>query len=46
MIYHIDHMRFKKEDQNVDHSFLLRRGDKILTGVREWEEDLGGREEG
>jgi len=28
-----DHMMLKnEEDQNVDASFLLRRGDKILTG--------------
>jgi hypothetical protein len=27
-----DHMKPKKEDQNVDASVLLRRGTKILTG--------------
>jgi len=27
----------KKEDQNVDVSFLLRRGNKKLTGSRKWE---------
>ena len=28
-----DHMKLKKkEDQSVDASFLLRRGNKILTG--------------
>ena len=32
----------KKEDQSVDASVLLRRGNKIITGGR----ILGGREEG
>jgi hypothetical protein len=27
----------KKEDQRVDASVLLRRGDKILMGGRRWE---------
>jgi hypothetical protein len=27
-----DHMKLKKEDQNVDTSVLLRRGNKILNG--------------
>jgi hypothetical protein len=27
----IDHMKLKKEDQNVHTFFLLRRGNKILT---------------
>jgi hypothetical protein len=26
-----DHMKLKKEDQSVDTSVLLRRGNKILT---------------
>ena len=33
-----DHMRLeKKEDQGVDASVLLRRGNKIITGDREKE---------
>jgi hypothetical protein len=33
-----DHMKLKtKEDQSVDASFLLGRGNKILTGGRRWE---------
>jgi hypothetical protein len=32
-----DHMKLKKkEDQRVDASVLLRRGNKILTEGREW----------
>jgi hypothetical protein len=27
----------KKEDQNVDAAVLLRRGNKLLPGGREWE---------
>jgi hypothetical protein len=33
-----DHMKLKrKEDQNVDVSVLLRRGNKLLKGGRGWE---------
>jgi hypothetical protein len=33
-----DHMKLKKkENQNVDASTLLRRGNKILMGGRGWE---------
>ena len=33
-----DHMKFKrKEDQRVDDSVLLRRGNKIIKGSRGWE---------
>ena len=38
----------KKEDQSVDASDLLRRGNKIVTGGRGWKElgrKTGGREE-
>ena len=35
-IYFAKHMKLKKEEQNVDTSFLLRRGNKILMeGVTE-----------
>jgi len=44
-----DHMKLKKkEDQSVDASVLLRRGNKIITGGREREElgrKKGGGEE-
>ena len=41
-----DHMKLKKkEDQRVDASVLLRRGNNIIKGSRE-ERDLGGKEEG
>jgi hypothetical protein len=33
MIQFTDHMKLKKEDQSVDASVLLRRGNKIFTGV-------------
>ena len=34
----MDHMKLKrKEDQRVDVSVLLRRGDKIIKGSRGWE---------
>lgn len=33
----MDHMKLKrKEDQRVDASVLLRRGDKIIKGSRGW----------
>ena len=32
MIQFTDHMKLKKEDQSVDASVLLRRGNKIFTG--------------
>jgi hypothetical protein len=32
-----DHMKPKKEEQNVDALVLLRRGNKVLTGGRRWE---------
>jgi hypothetical protein len=35
----------RKEDQRVDASVLLTRGNKIIMGSKGWE-DLGGREEG
>jgi hypothetical protein len=32
-----DHIKLKKkEDQNVDASVILQRGNKILTGGRDW----------
>jgi hypothetical protein len=34
MIQLTDHMKLKKEDQSVDASVLLKRGNKIITGVR------------
>ena len=38
MIKPIDHMKLKKkEDQSVDASVLLRRGNKIIIGGRGWE---------
>ena len=38
-IQFIDHMKLKKkEDQSVDASVLLRRGNKIITGSRRMEE--------
>jgi hypothetical protein len=38
MIQLMDHMKLKKkEDQRVDASALLRRGDKIIKGSRGWE---------
>ena len=38
MIQLTDHMKLKKkEDQSVDASVLLRRGNKIFTGGRGWE---------
>jgi hypothetical protein len=47
MIKLTDHMKLKKkQDQSVDVSVLLRRGNKIITGVRGWEEfgrNRGGR---
>jgi hypothetical protein len=34
----MDHMKLKrKEDQRVDVSVLLRKGDKIIKGSRGWE---------
>ena len=39
MIQLMDHMKLKrKEDQRVDASVLLRRGNKIIKGSRGWEE--------
>jgi hypothetical protein len=35
----------KKEDQGVDASVLLRRGNKTITGDRDLNRDLRGREE-
>jgi hypothetical protein len=33
-----DHMKLKrKEDQRIDASVLLRKGNKIIKGSREWE---------
>jgi hypothetical protein len=41
----VDHIKLKKkEDQSVDVSTLLKRGNKIITGGRV-KEDLGGRKE-
>jgi len=37
-------MKLKKEDQSVDASILLRRGNKIITGSKGREES--GRERG
>ena len=38
MIQFIDHMKFKKkEDQNVNASVLLRRGNNTIKGSRRWE---------
>jgi hypothetical protein len=38
MIQFMDHMKLKrKEDQRVDASVLLRRGNKIIKGSRGWE---------
>ena len=38
MIQLTDHMKLKrKEDQRVDASVLLRRGNKIIKGSRGWE---------
>ena len=38
MIQLMDHMKLKrKEDQRVDASVLLRRGNKIIKGSRGWE---------
>ena len=40
-------MKFKeKEDQSVDASVLLRRGNKIIMGGRGWEGHKRKREEG
>jgi hypothetical protein len=37
-IHFTDHMKLKKKrDQNMNASVLLRRGNKIFTGVRGWE---------
>jgi hypothetical protein len=36
MIQFTDHMKVKKEDQSVDAPVLLRRGNKIIMGGREW----------
>ena len=49
MIQLIDHMKLKKkEDQRVDASVLLRRGNKIIKGSRGWvrlgRKGSGGRE--
>jgi hypothetical protein len=38
-------MKLKKEDQRVDASVLLRRGNKIITGGRGWER-LGRKKRG
>ena len=41
-----DHMKLKrKEDQRVDASVLLRRGNKIIKGSRGWKE-LGRKRRG
>ena len=46
MILLTDHMKLKRnEDQRVDASVLLRRGNKIIKGSRGWEV-LGKREGG
>ena len=46
MIQVIVHMKLKKkEDQSVDASVLLRRGNKIIKGSRGWEE-LGRKRRG
>ena len=38
MIQLTDHMKLKrKEDQRVDASVLLRRGNNIIKGSRRWE---------
>jgi hypothetical protein len=38
MIQLMDHIKLKrKEDQRVDVSVLLRRGNKIIKGSRGWE---------
>jgi hypothetical protein len=45
-IQFLDHMKLKKkEDQIVDASVLLRRGNKVTHGAGE-REGLGGRKEG
>ena len=45
-----DHVKLKKEeDQSVDASVLLRRGNKIIMGDRGWEglgRERGGKEGG
>jgi hypothetical protein len=47
MIQVIVHMKLKKkEDQSVDASVLLRRGNKIITRGREMDRHGSGREEG
>jgi hypothetical protein len=49
MIWLTDHMKVKKnEDQSVDASVLLRRGNKIIMGGRGWVRlgrNVGGEEE-
>ena len=43
----MDHMKLKrKEDQRVDASVLLRRGNKIIKGSRGWEGLCRKRREG
>ena len=34
-------MKFKKEEQSVDASVLLRRGSKIFTGANMWRQSVG-----
>ena len=52
MIQLTDHMKLKREeDQRVDASVLLRRGNKIIKGSRGWERfgrkrTWGGEKEG
>jgi hypothetical protein len=42
----MDHMKLKrKEDQRVETSVLLRKGNKIVNGSRGWE-DLGRKRRG
>jgi hypothetical protein len=50
MIKFTNNMKLKKkEDQSMDASVLLRRGNKIIIGHRGWEgcgRDVGGRGDG
>jgi hypothetical protein len=42
----MDHMKLKREeDQRVDASVLLRRGNKVIKGRRGWE-GIGGKRRG
>jgi hypothetical protein len=45
MIQPTDHLKLKKEDQSVDASILLRRGNKIIIENNHGGGELGGREE-